>query len=50
MDYEYTNLAPEFTGYPGAPGRPRNFYAPAGDIGEVVVSIITPAHNPGPAF
>ncbi len=50
MSYEYANLAPEFTWYPGAPGRPRNFYALAEGSEEVVVSIITPTHNPGPVF
>ncbi len=48
MRVEFEHLAPDFENYPGAPGRPRCFYAPAAEDEAVVVSIITPAYNPGP--
>lgn len=48
--YEYHHLAPPFDWYPGAPGRPRNFYVPAAMGGEVVVSIVTSTYNPQPLF
>ncbi len=48
--YEYHHLAPPFDWYPGAPGRPRNFYRPDTNIHEVVVSIVTATHNPRPVF
>lgn len=49
-NYEYHHLAPPFDWYPGAPGRPCNFYAPAAMGGEVVVSIVTSTYNPQPLF
>ena len=48
--FEYAHLAPPFDTYPGAPGRPRNFYAPATDAHEVIVSIVTTTYNPKPLF
>lgn len=50
VPFEHHHLRPDYDWFPGAPGRPQNFYAPAAGAAEVVVSLITPTRNPGPVF